>query len=88
GGNDGSAEGAASFAAVAMGYDKYRNAEEIDISFVIQGKAIGGIRSSGLANYIISNIITVRNDCMAAVSPGLSEVEPSLPTYAKIENTI
>lgn len=88
GGNDGSAEGAASFAAVAMGYDRYRNAEEIDVSYIIQGKAVGGVRSSGLANYIISNIITVRNDCMATVSPGLTEVEPSLPTYMKIENTI
>ena len=88
GGTDGSSEGAASFAAVAKGYDAYKNAEEIDVSFILQGKGIGGIYSSGLANYIISNIVTNRNDCMVVVSPGLAEVNPSLPTHVKIENTI
>lgn len=88
GGNDGNNESAVSFGVVAAGYDLYKNAEEIDISYILQGKAIGGVRSSGLANYIASNVLTQRNDCILTVSPGIDSVDPSFSTIAKINNTI
>lgn len=88
GGSDGAGEGAIAFAKVAGGYDLYRNSEDIDVSYILQGKAIGGVRSSGLANYIISNILTNRNDCVATVSPGIDSVDPSFSTIAKINNSI
>lgn len=87
-GADGLGEAAVSFGAIAAGYDLYRNAEDIDISYIIQGKAIGGIRSSGITNYIISNVLSQRNDCILVASPGLDSVDPSFSTIAKINNTI
>lgn len=49
---------------IARGYDLYREGNEVDISFVIQGKP-----SQNLANYLVSNIAEYRKDCMVFLSP-------------------
>ena len=49
---------------LARGIDLYQNAEEIDISLFLAGKA-----NTVVANYIIDNIAEVRKDCVVFVSP-------------------
>ncbi len=61
-----------SFGKIAQGYDTFKSAEELDIAFVLQGKARGGANESGLANYIIANVCDFRRDCVAFLSPPLS----------------
>lgn len=81
-GADGSSESDATLAVVAAGYDKFINSEDVDISIVMQGKPLGGSTSSGgrtvtgylLGNYIIDNIVTIRKDCVAVISPEKSTV--------------
>jgi hypothetical protein len=69
GGSDGLDEVAISVGDLAVGYDLYVDSSEVDISFIIQGKAKG----TTLANYIIDNICEVRRDCVAFISPELSD---------------
>jgi hypothetical protein len=65
------------FAVVAGAYDLFVSPEDIDISLVLQGKPIGGstsingytVENFQLANYIIDNIVEVRRDCVALISP-------------------
>jgi len=81
-GADGSSESDATLAVVAAAYDKFINSEDVDISIVMQGKPLGGSTSSGgqtvtgylLGNYIIDNIVTIRKDCVAVISPEKSTV--------------
>ena len=54
---------------LARGIDLYQNAEEIDISLVLAGKA-----NTVIANYLIDNIAEVRKDCVVFVSPERSDV--------------
>ncbi len=76
GGVDGANENTVSFGVVAQGYDLYREANEVDVSFILQGKAVGvdPASSSRLANYIVSNITDFRKDCVAFLSPARSDV--------------
>jgi hypothetical protein len=85
GGSDGTAEGSASFGRTALAYDNYRNANEIDISFVLQGKGDDG---GQIANYIITNIADTRRDCVAFVSPSKEAVVDELKTNTKMTNVI
>ena len=57
-----------SVANLAIAYDKFKSAEDIDISLVLGGKGRGG-NGEQLANYIIDNICEYRRDCVAFVSP-------------------
>ena len=58
------------FPIIAAGYDMFRSAEDVDISLVLQGRPIGGAGASyQLANYIIDNIVEIRKDCIALISP-------------------
>tara|TARA_B110000977_G_scaffold87024_1_gene115868 strand:- start:1090 stop:3210 length:2121 start_codon:yes stop_codon:yes gene_type:complete len=68
-GADGNDETAATMGELALGYDLYVDPAEVDISFIMQGRAKGAT----LANYIIDNIAEVRKDCIAFVSPELSD---------------
>ena len=69
------------FATVAQGYDYFRNAEEVEVSLLIQGKAFGGQNETGIANYIIDNVCEVRKDCMIFASPSYADsVSPSTDT--------
>ena len=73
-GVDSAAEGSIALADVAAGYDYFKSAEDVDISLVLQGKAIGGTNSDGLAKYIRDNIAEARKDCVAFISPAKTDV--------------
>lgn len=65
GGTDGSSESAISVGELATGYDLYRSPEDVDVSFILQGRP----QTHVLANYIIDNIAEFRRDCVAFISP-------------------
>ena len=69
GGSDGKSELDISLGNLAAGYDLYKDASDVDVSFILQGKPRGG---TTLSNYIIDNIADVRRDCVAFVSPELA----------------
>ena len=52
-----------------LGYDLFRNPEEIDISLVI-----GGPHGGTVSRYIIDNVAEERKDCVAFVSPEKADV--------------
>ncbi len=56
------------------GYSLFKSAEDVDISLILQGKARGGTNNEGLANDIIDNIVDVRKDCVAFISPDQADV--------------
>ncbi|AGS81072.1 tail sheath protein [Caulobacter phage Cr30] len=80
-GADGASENTISLGKLAAGYDLYKNAEDVDVSIILQGKARGSspdsesavssnsVTYSTLANYIVSNICEYRKDCIATISP-------------------
>ena len=72
GGSDGDDEKSIDIGKLALAYDLYKDAADVDISFVLQGKARG---ASGheLANYIIDNVAEIRRDCVAFVSPAYAD---------------
>lgn len=74
GGTDGTDETAVTLASLATGYDLFVSPEDVDVSLILQGKALHGIDSAGLANYIIDNICEVRKDCMVFASPSFADV--------------
>ncbi len=73
-GQDGLNENAASLASLSRAYDLFTTADEIDISLILQGVAKGGSNGSGLANYLIDNIASVRKDCVVLISPPRASV--------------
>jgi hypothetical protein len=54
--------------------DVFKNAEEIDVSLILQGKARGGTHSHQWANYLIDNIAEERKDCVVIASPAKADV--------------
>ena len=84
GGLDGSSESSITFGRVALGYDLYKDAAEIDIAFILQGKAT----SANLPNYIVQNIAENRKDCVAFISPPFSEVVTPSNPQIKMNNVI
>ena len=58
---------------VNAGYSLYTDPADVDVSLIIQGKARGSV----LANHIINNICEVRKDCVAFISPELSDTTVS-----------
>jgi phage tail sheath protein FI len=50
-------------------YDKFKNAEEVDISLVMTGAV-----SQTVAEYVVENIADSRKDCVAFLSPPMSAV--------------
>lgn len=75
-GTDGAAESAITAASLVTGYDLFKSKEDVDISLVMQGKAVG---TADLANYVIANIIESRKDCMFFVSPDASIITNNDP---------
>ena len=73
-GVDTAAEGSMSLADISAGYDNFSSAEDVDISLVMQGKALGGTNDAGLAKYIIDNICEKRKDCVLFASPAYADV--------------
>ena len=72
-GTDGASESNVSIAALAAAYDLFADASTVDLSLLLQGKAMG---TSGvqLANYLIDNIAEARKDCVVFVSPAKEDV--------------
>jgi len=74
-GSNGDAEGLCSVASLQTGYDLFKNAEEVDVSLILAGKARGGSATShDMGDYIIQNICEYRKDCIAFVSPDKADV--------------
>lgn len=77
GGTDGYTESTAPLSILATGYDKFASSEDVDVAMVLQGKPTGGttvvngqtVNNFQLANYIIDNIVEVRKDCIALITP-------------------
>jgi hypothetical protein len=69
GGSDGSSESTVNFGSMALAYDLFKDTEQFDIAFIMQGKAIN---DTNLANYIISNVIEARKDSVLFISPDKS----------------
>lgn len=65
-GTDGAGESTVTVSPLALAYDLFKSKEDVDISLVMQGKAIG---TGALANYVIANVIETRKDCVFFVSP-------------------
>jgi len=68
----------------------FKEANEVDVSFILQGKAPGSTRSvaSNLANYIISNITESRRDCVAFISPRKEDVVEIFSTDQTVKNVL
>jgi len=84
-GTDGTTESATTLSALAAAYDTFKNSNEIDVSFILQGK---GDDNANLANYIVSNIAEDRKDCVAFLSPSREAVVTELKTNAKLTKAI
>jgi len=64
-----------SIATIATGYDYFVSAEDVDVSLILTGKSIGaGAYNTQLSNYIVDNIVEVRKDCVAFISPNKDSV--------------
>lgn len=74
GGQDGLGENAVSLSVLAAAYDQFVSADQVDISLIMQGVARGGTNGTGLANYLLDNIASVRKDCVVLISPERADV--------------
>lgn len=74
GGVDSTNESTIGLGSLALAYDLFADPKELDIAFILQGKGATTMANSlpttaNLANYIISNIVDNRRDCVAFLSP-------------------
>jgi hypothetical protein len=69
-GKDGETENSIAVSKLMTAYDKYKSAEDVDVSLILGGKARGNIGET-LANYLIDNIAEYRKDCVVFISPDL-----------------
>jgi hypothetical protein len=84
-GEDGSPESSPQvLGAIMQGYALYEDANDVDISFVLQGKAV----NSTLPNYLISNIADARKDCMVYISPRREDVIGVTDSFDKMDNIL
>ena len=86
-GTDGATESTVSMAAVGAAYDLFADASTVDVSLILQGKAIG-TSDVQLANYLIDNIAEVRKDCVVFVSPAYSDVVGIATENAQAQNIV
>ena len=73
-GADSAAEGSIALGQVTAGYDLYKSAEDVDVSLILQGKAIGGTHNTGLAKHLRDNIAESRKDVVVFISPDKDDV--------------
>ena len=81
-GTDGLTEANAPLSVLATGYDLFSDSKETDISFLMQGKPVGGTTVSAgqtvtgfqLANYLIDNFGENRKDIVVCISPERSTI--------------
>lgn len=71
GGSDGPDESTVPLGPMLTAYNLFASAETVDISLLMQGKAIGSVfdQNNDLGNYLIQSIAEIRKDCVAFVSP-------------------
>jgi hypothetical protein len=74
GGNDGVTETTVALSSMTAAYDKFKSAEDINVSLILTGKSQYGVYGEGLANYLIDNIAEYRKDCVVFCSPKLENV--------------
>jgi phage tail sheath protein FI len=86
GGQDGDDEATVDASNIYNALDLFQSAEDIDVSLILQGKAIGGDRGQQLANYIVDNICEKRKDCVAFISPNYDSVINNL--YQEADDVI
>lgn len=65
----GGADGFANTGYLIQAYDKFKNADEVDVSLIITGDA-----PQVVSEYVIDNIASVRKDCVAFISPDFDDV--------------
>jgi len=65
----GGVDGWSETANVITGYDKFANAEEVDVSLIVTGA-----HPQVVSEYIVDNIAETRRDCVAFISPEYSDV--------------
>ena len=73
GGVDAAAEGSVAISGLVAAWDLFKNAEEVDVSLLLAGKAVG-TNGTQLANYLIDNIAEYRRDCVVFISPEYADV--------------
>lgn len=56
------------------GWEKFKNAEDIDVNLLFAGDAGGSENSKTVIRYIIDNICEYRRDCMLFFSPNLVDI--------------
>jgi hypothetical protein len=78
-------EGDATLANIGPALDQLKNDNEIDLSFVLQGK---GANDGTTANYIVSNIAEYRKDCVAFLSPSKEAVVDNTGVQDKLDGAI
>lgn len=66
GGKDGDALDAGD---LQLGWDMFKNAEEVDVSIMFVGHAGGLTSHAAVVNYVITNIVENRKDCVVFFSP-------------------
>lgn len=84
-GSNGTNESTTTLGPLAFAYDTFINANDIDVSFIIQGK---GDDNAELANYITGNILEARKDCVGFYSPSKEAVVDELKVNSKMNNAI
>jgi len=82
-GDNGNDENSVSLGAIASGYDIYKEGNEVDISFILQGRP-----SVNLANYLISNVADYRRDAVLFVSPRKVDVVNVASSQTQLNNII
>jgi phage tail sheath protein FI len=72
---EGGAGGATNMAMadIVRAYNLFVNAEDVDISLILAGKA-AGVGYTQVANYLIDNLAEVRKDCVVFISPNYETV--------------
>ena len=83
GGLNGENENSIALGPIARGYDLYREGNEVNISFILQGKP-----SENLATYLVSNIAEYRKDCIVFLSPLKSDVVGVASAQSQMDNII
>jgi hypothetical protein len=85
-GTDGAAESNIAMLDLARAWDKFKSPEEVDVSFLLQGKSIASGNYVQLANYLTENIAEYRKDCVVCLSPNLEAVVNNLDPTSSVVN--
>ena len=87
-GADGDSESTSTIVgSVLAGYDLYNDAADVDVSFILGGKAIDA-SAPVVANHIISNVVGARKDCIAFISPRREDVVDPLNGNDKADKVL